>query len=316
MRIARETLDDVLLELYPCLLGLTEFVTATRGEFTELVGVLIEITRPRARLSRSETRGKLFSSLGELLWYLSRDNKLEFIEQYIGEYKKESKDGKTVYGGYGPRLFSQRGVDQVSNVIQALKNGPSTRRAVIQLFDAEDITVRHNEVPCTTTLQFLIRNDRLDMISAMRSNDAYLGLPHDVFCFTMLQEIIASSVGVDLGIYRHFVGSLHLYREHHRQAQDFVNERFQDQVEMPAMPSGDPWRSIASVLEAEAQIRAGEVIDAAATNLDPYWCDLIRILQIHFAKRDKAVIDALAELMTFRRFKPYILSRTRTAGSQ
>jgi thymidylate synthase len=99
MHIVRETLDDVLLQLYAELLGSASVVTASRGEFTEVVGALIEIHNPRARLSRSETRGKLFSSLGELLWYLSRDNQLAFIERYLSRYRDESDDGVTVYGG-------------------------------------------------------------------------------------------------------------------------------------------------------------------------------------------------------------------------
>ena len=99
MHIVRETLDDVLLQLYPELLGSTSVVLASRGEFTEAIGALIEIQNPRARLSRSETRGKLFSSLGELLWYLSRDNQLVFIERYLSHYREESDDGVTVYGG-------------------------------------------------------------------------------------------------------------------------------------------------------------------------------------------------------------------------
>lgn len=311
MYIIRETLDDALLELYPALLKLDNFIGASRGEFTERVGVLIEITKPRARLSRSETRGKLFSSLGEFLWYLSRENKLEFIERYVGEYRKETEDGTTVYGGYGPRLFGRRGVDQVANVICALKNGASTRRAVIQLFEAEDIASRHKEVPCTTTLQFLIRDGSLSMIATMRSNDAYLGLPHDVFCFTMLQELIARSVGMEVGTYRHFVGSLHLYREHRDKAQDFVNECFQTPVEMPSMPVGDPWGAVARLLDAEQRIRGGEKLDANSIGLEPYWCDLIRILQVYFSKGDGDAIDRLAKAMSFPRYKPYFLGRLR-----
>jgi thymidylate synthase len=105
MRFAVETLDDALLKLYPEFLSRERNVTASRGANTEILGVLIEIERARARLSRSETRGKLFSSLGELLWYLTADNRLEFIEPYIARYRKESEDGGiSVYGGYGPRL--------------------------------------------------------------------------------------------------------------------------------------------------------------------------------------------------------------------
>ena len=75
MKFQAETLDDVLLKLYPKLLALEGTVPATRGDNSEIIGVLIEIERPRARLSRSETRGKSFSSLGELLWYLTGENR-------------------------------------------------------------------------------------------------------------------------------------------------------------------------------------------------------------------------------------------------
>src|ERR1700722_9967436 len=183
MYISAETLDDALLELYPALLARSkDSVIASRGETAEVIGALIEIRNPRARLSRSETRGKLYSSLGELLWYLSKDNRLDFIVQYVSRYSDETEDGVTIYGGYGPRLFGPR-EDQVRNVIKLLTERPTSRRAVIQIFDKTDIAAPHKEIPCTTTLQFFIRHERLDMVVAMRSNDAYFGLPHDVFCF-------------------------------------------------------------------------------------------------------------------------------------
>ena len=58
MRLQVETLDDALLQLYPELLLRGNHVAASRGENTEILGVLIEIERPRARLSRSETLRK------------------------------------------------------------------------------------------------------------------------------------------------------------------------------------------------------------------------------------------------------------------
>src|SRR3954447_15098783 len=100
MHLAVETLDDALLKLYAPLLDAPMISGTTRGSNRELRGVLIEIAHPRARLSRTESRGKPFSALGELLWYLSKDNKLAFIEPFIPAYRKESDDGITVYGGY------------------------------------------------------------------------------------------------------------------------------------------------------------------------------------------------------------------------
>jgi thymidylate synthase len=313
MFISRETLDDALLALYPVLLERrSEPVIATRGETAEIIGALIEIKQPRARLSRSETRGKLFSSLGELIWYLSRGNRLDFIEKYVPRYKEESEDGIEVYGGYGPRLFRHRGNDQVRNVIELLRSRPTSRRGVIQLFDAEDIAAIHKEVPCTTTLQFFVRNERLDMVTTMRSNDAYLGLPHDVFCFTMLQEIVARSLGLEIGVYRHFASSLHLYKDRWADAQHFVDEAYQQRIPMPKMPEGDPWPAIASVLKAEERTRNGEQIDAGSLGLDEYWSDLIRIIQIHFATDNAAKVEQLAKAISFRRYRPYIIGRLRT----
>ena len=316
MYISAETLDDALLKLYPELLARSKAsVTASRGETAEVIGALIEISNPRARLSRSETRGKLFSSLGELLWYLSRDNRLDFIVPYVPRYSEETEDGTTIYGGYGPRLFGPT-EDQVKNIIKLLSERPTSRRAVIQIFDKLDIATSHKEIPCTTTLQFFVRDERLDMVVAMRSNDAYFGLPHDVFCFTMLQEIIARSLNRDVGIYRHFAGSLHIYKERWEDAQHFVDEGYQQRIAMPEMPLEDPWPSISIVLDAERRIRGGEQVVAKAFGLSDYWCDLIVILQIFFAKGDHARISALAEQIQFRRFRPYILGRLQAASER
>jgi thymidylate synthase len=314
MLIRAETLDDILLQLYPVLLATDINVTASRGDNSELIGVLIEIENPRARLSRSETRGRLFSSLGELLWYLTRGNSLEFIEPYIHRYRNETEDNVTVYGGYGPRLFAQRGNDQVRNVIELLQGRPTSRRAMIQIFNAEDIATDHNEIPCTATLQFLLRENRLHLVITMRSNDAYLGLPHDVFCFTMLQELVARSLGCELGGYSHFVGSMHLYKDNRSDAEALVSEGFQARKEMPPMPIGDPWPAVNVLLDAEHRARENEIFDANDLDVDPYWADLIRLVQVFFSSDDDR-IRAIAESMSFKAYRPYITARIANRGA-
>jgi len=214
----------------------------------------------------------------------------------------------TVYGGYGPRLLGHRGHNQVQNVIALLRERPTTRRAAIQLFDAEDLAGEHKEIPCTTALQFLVREGRLHLIVTMRSNDAYIGLPHDVFCFTMLQEIVARAIDYEMGTYRHFVGSMHLYDRDRANAESLIKEGFQLRIEMPPMPAGNPWPAIDALLAAEAKIRAGDQFDANDLGLDPYWCDLIRLLQI-FPSRNEGYIEALANSMSFRRYRLYISAR-------
>ena len=79
----------------------------------------------------------------------------------------------------------------------------------------------------------------------MRSNDSYIGLPHDFFAFTMIQEIVARTLDCGLGAYKHFVGSLHLYEDDLDSAQGYINEGLQPTTAaMPAMPRGDPWKVI------------------------------------------------------------------------
>jgi thymidylate synthase len=104
MQITAKTLDDLLHKVFVMLLKSKNHIRPTRGPATESRAVLIELTNPRARLSRSETKGRLFSCLGELLWYLAKTNSVQFISYYLSRYKDESDDGRTVYGGYGPRL--------------------------------------------------------------------------------------------------------------------------------------------------------------------------------------------------------------------
>lgn len=274
------TLDDVMRLVIDEILLNGMWINPSKGGCTELSGVLLEIENPRARFSRTETKGKPFSSLGELCWYLSKSNDLEYISYYLPLYK-EYADGNIIYGAYGPRIFNWQGIDQVVQVISILRKKPDSRQAVIQIFDAKDISEKHNDVPCTCTMQFMIRDKKLHMITYMRSNDAFLGLPHDVFCFTMLQEIIARTLSVDLGCYKHSVGSIHLYDTNKDEALQFLKEGWQPtNMAMPPMPFGNPWPAIKLLLEAESDIRIrGRFSENSLVNLDPYWADLIRLLQ-------------------------------------
>jgi thymidylate synthase len=227
-------------------------------------------------------KGTVFSCLGELLWYLSGAEDLSFIRYYVPHYPDDTHDGMTVPDAYGPRLMGEKGhPNQLANVIEMLQVKPGTRRAVIQIFDAFDVAEKRKAVPCTNTLQFFIRDGQLDMLTSMRSNDAYLGLPHDVFAFTMLQEIIARSTCVELGTYKHAVGSLHLYDRNHTSARRYQKEGWQSSVVMPEMPLGNPWPAIEELLKAEREIRLGQNVSVDESDLPSYWADLLRLLKVY-----------------------------------
>lgn len=276
-----DTLDDLLAEIFNQLLDGQELISASRGRFTEILGAMLVLHNPRARLSRSESKGKVFTALGELFWYLSKSNDLKFMEYYLPDrYAEESDDGISVRSGYGERLFGHNGSNQIQNIIELLRKKPTTRRAVIQLFDASDLSEDFKSIPCTCTLQFIIRDKKLNLLVNMRSNDVFIGLPHDVFTFTMLQEIVACSVNVDVGIYKHFVGSLHLYEENHKQAKTYLSEGWQSPLAMDPMPMEEPWKAIDIVRRIEEQARTNNEIDLSSLELPPYWTDICRLLVV------------------------------------
>jgi thymidylate synthase len=202
--LSASTFDDMLRFVIEAIEADGQTIKPSKGDARELTGVLLELTNPLARVSRTETRGKPYSCLGELCWYLSGTNKLDFISYYIPRYKNYA-DGDVVFGGYGPRLLNWDGLSQLHTVTNLLGRKKDSRQAVIQVFDRYDIVEEHGDVPCTCSFQFMLRQGKLHMLTNMRSNDAFLGLPHDFFCFTMLQEIVARSLSVEIGTYKHAV---------------------------------------------------------------------------------------------------------------
>nr|WP_210132129.1 thymidylate synthase [Stenotrophomonas rhizophila] len=275
MRIVSETLDDLQFRVLKQLLERPHHVIqATRGHARELSGACLVLKNPRARLGRGIRQGRLFSSLGEVLWYLAGTDDLEFIAYYIAKYREESSDGKTVRGAYGKRLFHN---GQLYKVIALLREKSTSRRAVVQLFRQTDLRNR-TEVPCTISIQLLVRNSKLDMIASMRSNDAFMGLPHDIFAFTMIQEIVARELGIGVGRYTHFVGSLHLYQNDEKKARAFVRDGYQRRQEMPAMPVGSPRPAIRILLDAEKSIREHAKIPDKLASIESYWMDFMLLL--------------------------------------
>ena len=308
------TLDDLMRKAITCVESRGHTITPSQGGAREVTGVLLELTDPRARLSRTETRGKPFSCLGELCWYLAKNNELAFIAYYLPKYA-EFADGDLVNSGYGPRLFDWCGMDQVALVTALLRERPDSRRAVIQLYSRGDLIGNHASSPCTCTLQFMVRCGALRLFVTMRSNDIFLGLPHDVFCFTMLQEIIAMDLCVDLGIYQHAIGSLHLYDRDRESARTFVDEGWQaTKALMPPMPSSDPWSAVELLVRAEATIRTSGSDDIAPDTLPAYWLDLVRLLRVFRGLKDRdkdAILRARSE-MASQIYHPFIDRKLQT----
>lgn len=276
--VSADSIDDLMRDVQEQLICEGTHIRPSRGDAIELSGVRLELRDPLARLSRSQARGKVFSCLGEFLWYLAGSDKLDYIQHYIPQYHEEADAHGRISGAYGTRLF---GVEQrLMGAIDTLRQKPDSRRAVVPLLEVADLAQGRTDIPCTTTLQFLLRNDAVDMIVYMRSNDVYRGLPHDVFSFTMLQELTARTLGAQLGRYVHMVGSLHLYQSDMEQIEAYFDEGYSGAQSMPPMPHDDLWPTIGRLVAAEAKIRIGDTVDLRSFT-EPYWADIVRLLLIY-----------------------------------
>ncbi|MBY5172744.1 thymidylate synthase [Klebsiella variicola] len=310
MEIEKNTIDDVMRTVFENILSDGVTVETTRGPTKEILGTHIILNNPICRISRTESRGKIFTCLGELMWYLSGSDDAESIRYYISKYQDSAESDGTINGAYGPRLFgTKNGINQIENVIRLLKKRNTSRRAAIQLFDANDIAHPFVDVPCTVGLQFAIRNDSLDMFTFMRSNDARAGLVHDIFAFTMLQEMIAKTLGLNLGVYRHYAASLHIYIEDIPLIEAALKEGYAPSVPvMVAMPTEDITNYLCNIVDAEKRIREGDIPDIDALRLSEYWKDVLRMLAIFRCKKDKNLpaAQAIAGKLQNQSYKIYL----------
>ena len=113
----------------------------------------------------------------EAAWILSGDNRVKTIKPYSKMIEQFSDDGVRFFGSYGPKI-----VDQISYVVDTLNKDKHSRQAVTNIWREKPGPSK--DIPCTCSLQFLIRNNTLHCIATMRSSDAWLGWPYDVFNFT------------------------------------------------------------------------------------------------------------------------------------
>ncbi|WP_336004071.1 thymidylate synthase [Acinetobacter pittii] len=308
MHITAESLDDLLHETYDYILANGERASPTRGTNSEVRNCILTLLNPRSRISLSEVRSKVISCLGEFLWYLSGSNSVDFIEYYIKDYRerinftKESTD--PVPGAYGSRIFGQS--NQFNKIVELLEKSKDSRRAVIAIYSENDLLGDDSrDIPCTCTLQFFIRSDKLHLTCYMRSNDAALGLVHDIFSFTLLQEIMLARLitkypNLELGEYTHIVGSLHIYDKNIDQISHYLSkEGWQYHASMPPINPKLLDDSIKKLLEIEVDIRVHRNCDLNKLDLleDQIFKEMAIILFVYFfVKFDKTNISGLQEL--------------------
>lgn len=198
-----------------------------RGKETkELICPQILIRNPRKRLAfHQDRKWNLAYGLAEALLLFLPHNDLKYFTYFNRNMGTFSDDGKTVQGAYGKRIS-----DHIPSIVTKIKNDPTTRQAAITILQADDVSKTTKDMPCTLSLQFIWRDGKLNMITNMRSNDIIWGFQYDVFMFTLMQEIIANTCGLEVGWYLHRPTSLHVY-DYHYELFDQVAKEFKS-IEM------------------------------------------------------------------------------------
>jgi len=119
----------------------------------------------------------------EAYWILSGDNRVKTIAPFNERISQFSDDGQTFFGAYGPKV-----VDQLTFVVDKLREDNDSRQAGLTIWRENPPATK--DVPCTIAIFFNIRNAKLNCHVFMRSSDAWLGLPYDVFNFSMLTHLV------------------------------------------------------------------------------------------------------------------------------
>ena len=190
--------------------------SAPRGlKVRETLGCNFYIMNPKDNLVYNSFRvASPYYLAQEYFWYLSGSRKVEDISKYSKFWERIANPDGTINSNYGAYIFNKdyypiNGMSQWEYLIDTLKRDPDSRQAILQI----PITPFKGtkDVCCTSSLQFFIRDNKLHMITYMRSNDIVLGFTNDITFFTSLQINLAEILGVELGWYRHVVGSMHVY---------------------------------------------------------------------------------------------------------
>lgn len=160
-----------------------------------------------------------FFHLLESLWMLAGRNDVDFVASLVPGMKDFSDDGKTFNAAYGHRWRHHFDLDQIKWVIDHLAENPTSRRAVISIWDGGYDHARGDQgskdLPCNLAVHFQISAaGALDMTVFNRSNDAIWGAyGANAVHFSVLQEFIASMLIIPVGRYWQVSDNFHAYEE-------------------------------------------------------------------------------------------------------
>ncbi len=165
----------------------------------------------------------LRSVIHELLWFLTGDTNVRYLRDHGVTIWDEWADAQ---GDLGPVYGHQwrswpapdgRAIDQMSQVLEQIRQTPDSRRMVVSAWNVADIG-RMRLPPCHMLFQFYVADGRLSCQLYQRSADVFLGVPFNIASYALLTMMVAQVTGLRPGEFIHTLGDAHLYTNHLEQA--------------------------------------------------------------------------------------------------
>lgn len=210
---------------------------APRGKLTkELAQKTVIVSMQRPVITVDERRLSYQFMAAEAFWILSGDDSVAGLAPYNKRIVEFSDDGERFFGAYGPRI-----IDQLPFVVSKLLEDISTRQAVLTTWRQKP--PKSKDVPCTVAMAFNVRGGWLNCHVFMRSSDVWLGIPYDVFSFSMVAHLVCARYNSQQGNARALrpghlyvtAASSHLYEENWEAAKKLALEgQGEDTDEVPS----------------------------------------------------------------------------------
>lgn len=163
----------------------------------------------------------LKSIIYELLWFIKGDTNIKYLKDNNVKIWDPwaSKDGELgpIYG-YQWRSWTarNRNIDQLSEVIESIKNNPDSRRLIVSAWNVGDID-QMALPPCHILFQFYVADGKLSCQLYQRSADLFIGVPFNIASYALLTMMIAQVTNLKPGEFVHTLGDAHIYLNHTEQ---------------------------------------------------------------------------------------------------
>jgi len=161
----------------------------------------------------------LKSIIHELLWFLNGDTNVKYLQDNGVKIWNEWADEKGNLGhvyGYQWRSWPKANgehVDQISQLVNDIKNNPNSRRLIVSAWNVADIE-NMALPPCHALFQFYVADGKLSCQLYQRSADIFLGVPFNIASYALLTMMMAQVCGLEAGDFIHTLGDAHIYNNH------------------------------------------------------------------------------------------------------